>query len=80
MAILPESSLSPERKTGRSIKTTCQFSRLRWLRGLATTFTERRDGFDARGRDAATESAARIVEMRQQRQISMTPAAVLSFR
>jgi hypothetical protein len=47
MAILPESSLLPERKTDRSIKTTCQFSRLRWLRGLATTFTEQQDGFHA---------------------------------
>jgi hypothetical protein len=33
MGILLESSPSPERKTGRWIKTTCQFSRLRWLRG-----------------------------------------------
>jgi len=36
-----KSSALPERKTGRSIKATRPFSRLRWLRGPATSFTER---------------------------------------
>jgi hypothetical protein len=46
---------------------------LSWLRGLATTFTELSDGFDARGRDATPESGRASTEIWQQRQISMTP-------
>jgi hypothetical protein len=43
------------------------------IHGLATTFTEHRNGFDARGRDAPIESGARVGKIRPQRQISMAP-------
>jgi hypothetical protein len=39
----------------------------------ATTFTERRDGFDARGRDAATESGRASRKSGSSDRSSMTP-------